>query len=167
MKTVLWDEPTSRDVGLFSDLTLFAEALNLASERGVVTSSILENELEQRVRGRALLRNPSPRVAHQLLRELRDFRWLDASETARGDANSMAFVLSPDGEEARSIWRTDRQRFRRLLAARMHAQYVVPGWLIDRLWRVNPTGQGEVIIPAPIRDWRPRSRRWDQNAWTR
>ena len=167
MHNLLWNEPTSRDVGLFSDLTLFAEALNLAAERSAVTVAVLEGELEQRVRGHTLIRPPSSRVAYQLMRELRDFRWLIPCETPRGHLNSASYVLTSDGEDARATWRTDRRRFRRLLAEKMHAQYVVPGWLIDRLWRINPKGQGEVIIPAPMRDWKPRSKRWDQNAWTK
>ena len=166
MEVTMWNEPTSRDVGLFSDLSLFAETLNLASERGAITISVLETELEQRVRGRATVRNPSKRVSYQLLRELQDFNWLHSEEASKKNAKSTSYVLSPAGNAARSMWRTDRRAFRRLLVGQMHRLYVVPGWIVDRLWRINPDGQGEIIIPAPLREWKPKSKPWIDNAWT-
>jgi hypothetical protein len=48
----------------------------------------------------------------------------------------------------------------------MQAVFIIPGWMVDRLWRINPTGQGEVILPAPPSRWQPRSQPWEDAPWT-
>lgn len=169
MEPELWNsgnEPKSHDVGLFSDLALFGETLRLASERGRVAETLLTRELDQRLRGLFLMKTPSLKVVTQLLRELRDFDWIKPEEPNRSHSALVSYSLTAQGDAALSTWKADRQEFRVKLAGQMHRVYVVPGWFVARLWQINRAGQGEIIIPAPLNDWRPDSRALDAAGWT-
>jgi DNA-binding PadR family transcriptional regulator len=168
MPNATWNhgtEPKSRDVGLFSDLTLFAAALGLASDRGAVTITLLQQELEQRLRGLFLARPSSPKVASQLVRELCEFHWIK-KEAAAGIQQPARYTITAEGERALRTWRRDRREFRLLLASEMQRVYVVPGWFVARLWKINRDGQGELIIPSPSEEWKPAFRSRDSVAWT-
>ena len=160
-----WPEPPSLNVGLFTDLTLYAEALQLAEERGAITAAYLQQELSQRLLKLLLVERQSMRVAQDLVRELRLFGWLQREEAAAKGASGLSHMLTPEGARALGESRRDSRAFRRRLAVRMHEVYIVPGWFIARLWRINEQGQGEVILPAPLPDWQPESRTWEQCAW--
>lgn len=159
-----WGKPPSLNVGLFTDLTLYAEALQLAEERGTITSAYLQQELSQRLLKLLSVERQSMRVAQDLVRELRQFGWV-RPEDASAKGAAVGHVLTEEGALALAESRQDRRAFRRRLAVRMHQVYVVPGWFVARLWRINEQGQGEVILPAPLQDWQPRSRPREQCAW--
>lgn len=161
----LWSQPRSRGVGLFTDPTLYAEALQLAHERSVVTASYLQRELGQRLRGLLFVEQQSLRVARDLVRELRLFGWLQAEgKLARPPANA-PYTLTPEGHEALAESRRDGRAFQRRLAVQLHQVYIVPGWFVNRLWQINPQGQGEVILPTPLPGWQPQSRPWVDCEW--
>ncbi len=48
----------------------------------------------------------------------------------------------------------------------MQKLYTIPGWFVDRLWTINPSRQGEVVVPTPPPDWNPNSRQWEDKSWT-
>ena len=50
MREGLWPRPRRLDVGEFSDLTLYVEALQLAHDRQGITAARLQNELRPRLR---------------------------------------------------------------------------------------------------------------------
>ncbi len=162
---VEWPAPRSREVGLFTDLTLYAEALALAIEHGAVTVSLLQRELGQRLQKMRLVLRQSPRTVERLMRELRYFDWLQPRRGTTEGLSTAPHVITPDGQRALTFSRQDARAFRRLLTAKMQQVYVIPGWFIARLWQINPEGQGEIILPAPLADWRPSSRSWDNNHW--
>lgn len=157
-----WDNPKSRNVGLFIDLSLYSEALKITSERGSITASHLQQELRQRTRGLLLVEKQSKRVAQDLVRELHEFGWLQRASGSGQRVENVLYTLTPDGSE---ILELSSQEVRRHLAVAMHKRFIIPGWFISRLWKINPTGQGEVILPSPPRDWRPKVRPWEEKEW--
>jgi len=158
-----WDKPKSRNVGLFVDLSLYSEALRITSERGSITASHLRQELRQRTRGLLLVEKQSKRVAQDLVRELHEFGWLQRASGSGQPVENVLYTLMPDGSE---ILELSSQEVRRHLAVAMHKRFIIPGWFISRLWQINPTGQGEVVLPSPPRDWRPKARPWEEKDWT-
>ncbi len=76
MSDKTWRKPNSRSVGLFTDLRLFSEALEIVSERGIINRQILEDELPQRLQGLMFVESQSKRAANDLIRELRSFHWI-------------------------------------------------------------------------------------------
>lgn len=166
MPTKNWPDPQRREVGLFTDLSLFSEALELASEQGVITKQYLIEELAQRVQGLLLVRNQSPRGVERLIAELRSFKWLWPVNSPSRLSDSTKYRLTPQGEAVLKIFKQDKKKFLRRLTIEMHQLYTIPGWFVHRLWSINPHGQGEIVIPTPPRGWRPSSRKWEDSSWT-
>jgi DNA-binding HxlR family transcriptional regulator len=158
-----WSLPKSRNVGYFTDLSLYSEAMKIISERGKVTTSYLRQELGQRTRGLKLIRKQSSRAVNDLARELEEFGWLQR-ENKLSKAQGALYTLTEDGEE---VLRLDTRIFNHRLAVRMQELFTIPGWFVDRLWKINPEGQGEVILPSPSKNWRPEPRPWEQKSWNR
>jgi hypothetical protein len=165
MSSCVWDPPRSRDVGLFTDLTLYAEALQLAQEQGTVTASYLQRELRQRLLGLLLVKQQSPRAVQDLIRELRQFGWLEPLDGSGRPLASAPHMLTEAGSKALTLSKSHPHAFHRRLAVAMHQLYVIPGWFVARLWQINSDGQGEVILPIPLPGWRPRSRGWAEWEW--
>lgn len=163
----LWPKPIAREVGLFTDLALYAETLQIVQERGAVTAVTLRSEIGQRLQKMRLVKSQSPRTIERLLRELRLFNWLELKRENKSSLDSLPHLITKEGIEALAWSKEDPRRFRRLLAVKMHRVYTVPGWFVARLWEINPEGQGDVILPAPLDDWRPPSRGWSDAEWDR
>jgi hypothetical protein len=142
---------------------LYSEALKITSERGSITASLLRQELSQRTRGLLLVEKQSKRVAQDLVRELHEFGWLRRVSGSGQVVENVAYTLTPAGTEILAL---NTQAVYRRLVVKMHKQYTVPGWFIARLWQINPAGQGEIILPSPPRDWRPKARPWEEKEWT-
>lgn len=160
-----WLVPHSREVGLFTDLSLYAEALELAQAYGTVTASSLQRDLRQRMQKMRLVLRQSERTVERLMRELRYFDWLKPRPGSAEKLTVTPHIITSEGQQALTLSRQDARAFYRLLAVKMQQVYVIPGWFIARLWRINPDGQGEVILPAPLDDWQPSSREWNDNTW--
>lgn len=166
MSSKTWSTPERREVGLFTDLSLFSEALELASEQGVITKYYLMEELSQRVRGLLFVESQSSRGVERLIRELRSFGWLQSVTGSSKSLDGAKFKLTYQGDEALKIFKRNKKDFLRHLTVQMHKTYIIPGWFVYRLWTINPDGQGEVAIPTPPRNWRPDSRQWEDKKWT-
>ena len=160
-----WPEPKSRDVGLFADLRLYAEALELSLAYGAVSLPFLKREMGQRLTMMRLVLRQSERAVEGLLRELRAFGWLQTPPGSRESASTAPHEITAQGESSLRLYREDLRQFRRLLAVKMQELYTVPGWFVARLWMINPEGQGELILPAPPPAWLPASRSWDDHDW--
>jgi len=158
-----WDPPKSRNVGLFIDLSLYSEALKITAERGSITASFLRQELSQRTRGLLFIEKQSRRVAKDLVRELYEFKWLQRVNGSGQSIENVLYKLTPGGDEILGL---SDHKVRRRLAVAMHKRFIIPGWFISRLWKINPAGQGEVVLPSPLRDWRPKARLWEDKDWT-
>jgi len=161
----MWPPPRSREVALFTDLTLYAETLALAQEHGTVTMASLQGQLKQRMQKMRLVWRQSKRTVGRLMRELRNFGWLQPRQKGQERVSTAPHVITPEGQRALNIARKDGREFRRLLTIKMHEIYVIPGWFVNRLWLINPEGQGEIVIPAPLPAWRLSTRRWEDHEW--
>lgn len=168
MTTNSWPVPQSRTVGLFTDMRLFYEALELAFERQTISSRVLEMELSQRLQRLLFVEKQSTRAAKDLIRELRQFSWIRPTEDSyRQPAENAKYQLTESGQSALNLYQLNQKReFLRALTSQMQKIYVIPGWFVDRLWAVNPGRQGEIVIPTPPRDWNPSSLKWMDNKWS-
>lgn len=159
-----WVDPPNRIVGLFTDLTLYAEALSLAAEQGAMTVDSLRSELSPRLQKMAFVSSQGKRTVTDLVRELHTFGWLNILSKNENAIKSASYGISDKGQQALQLSKRDETAFLRLLAVKMHEAYVIPGWFIARLWDINPNG-GEVIVPTPLFDWRPSSEEWENGDW--
>lgn len=161
-----WPRPKSRNVGLFTDLRLFSEALELTFEQGSVTKHYLQEELPQRVHGLLFVERQSSKSVEHLIRELRGFSWFHPVSGWSKSSDAASYRLTPDGEAAFNLFKQNSRDFLRLLTAKMQDLYTIPGWFVHRLWSINPEGQGDVVVPGPPRGWNPSSREWEDKDWT-
>ena len=163
MSSNWWGKPKSRNVGLFIDISLYSEALKITAERGSITASFLRQELSQRTRGLLFVEKQSERVAKDLVRELYEFKWLKRTNGSGQSIENILYKLTPGGSEILGL---TEHKVRRRLAIEMHKRFIIPGWFISRLWKINPAGQGEVVLPSLPRDWQPKARPWEEKEWT-
>lgn len=161
-----WPEPRVREVALFTDLSLHSEALELAAEQGWISAASLQQQLRQRLHKMRLVLRHGPRTMERLIREQRLFGWLEPVDASTTSLNQAAHKLTAEGAEALQLSQTNPRLFRRLLAIKMQEIYVVPGWFVARLWQINPSGQGEVILPGPSPEWKPTRRHRDATDWS-
>lgn len=164
MSLKTWSLPKSRSIGLFTDLSLFSEALELGFGT-FITKELLLEDLSQRFKGLLFIKNQSSSGIDDLIRELRAFKWLDYCSNNSNSINPK-YCLTEDGIKAFELYKLNKKGFLRLLTSKMHEAYTIPGWLVHRLFTINPKGQGEVVIPAPPRDWSPNSKKWEDNSWS-
>jgi predicted transcriptional regulator len=165
MNENLWPDPKKRMVGLFTDLRLYYDALDIADLYGEFSKSRLEEGLSKRVKGLIYIEKLSARVVNDLTRELIDFGWIKRKAKPLTSKTQDVFLLTKNGKEIMQAFRSDIKVYRRQLILKMHELYTIPGWFVNRLWEVNPQGQGEIVIPAPLRKWNPESRKWEDNKW--
>lgn len=156
-----WKTPNKRSVGLFTDLRLYYEALNITRRKETVTKAQLTEDLSKRVKGLIFIEKLSGRVIYDLIRELINFGWLRPKK-----AHTPSFTMTENGIEAMSTFQRDRHVYLEILILKMQNVYTIPGWFVNRLWDLNPEGQGEVIVPAPPRKWNPQARQWEDKEWT-
>lgn len=160
----MWPKPESRDVGSYGSVELYAEALRMAQREGRITAALLGSKEEgvgARLRGLHIVKAPTKTIAEDLLRELRAYGWIQPSE---GDAH--CFKLTEAGENITRLLESDAAEFRRELLVKMHLRFRIPGWFVSRLFAINPQENGEVLLPAPLKDWKPESRDWEDCEWT-
>jgi hypothetical protein len=162
-----WSAPKRRSLTASSDLRLFYEAIAFIDKYELVSKKQIKQELSIRVKGLKLIKNLSDTGIEDLLRELKAFNWIVAERPGIIERSEQGkYRLTNEGKQALLIYKSDSRRFLSILITKMHNQYTIPGWFINRLWKLNPTGQGQIIIPAPIKDWNPVSITWDEKMWT-
>ena len=159
-KEQFWPTPLKRNVGLFTDLKLFSDALDIGEKQGKFSKAQLAEGLSKRVKGLIFIDELSKRVLDDLVRELMDFEWIQ-----KVTGNSSKFTLTGKGKEARTKYEEDKRAYIKQLIVKMHRVYTIPGWFVNRLWELNPGGQGEIVVPAPLRNWNPESRKWEYKEW--
>jgi hypothetical protein len=102
----------------------------------------------------------SPRVIDDLVRELSDFEWIK-----KIGERSLLFILTEKGEKVRKSFISNTAQYIEQLTFQMQKIYAIPGWFVNRLWDLNPEGQGEIALPAPLRKWNPESRGMGNKKW--
>jgi hypothetical protein len=165
-KKKYWPKPKGRSLSASSDLDLFYLSMNLAQKYGSFNKEILADELSERVKGLILIRELSQTALDKLLKELKAFGWVDGDITTdNGSFDIKSFKLTEEGKAAYDLYGKSKRKFLHLLIRKMQDEYTIPAWFVNRLWQINPEGQGQVIIPAPIKSWNPSGRLWENNNW--
>lgn len=157
----LWPTPQSRDFAELSDPLLFAEVLEVTQKEGRVSLERLTSEsegLRKTLRGLWVVEKPTKTTIGGLLSAMKSFGWIE-------EIRPSYFGLTNDGVDTFRVSRRDEKLFRRLLAAKMHRRYVIPGWIVSRLLALNPSGQGEIVLPSPPKDWQPQQLAWENHEW--
>jgi hypothetical protein len=165
MSDGLWPTPRQRNVGAFSDLSFYVDALEQARAPHGVTAAQLQDALAPRLRSLRRVEQPGPSTICAVLEELRLFGWVSPADGSAAPRIGTVYTLTAEGEQALRTGREGPRRFLRLLAVRMHAVYTIPGWFVARLWAINPR-QGEVILPAPAHGWAPSEQAQTAGGWT-
>ena len=158
----LWPTPKSRDFSQLSDPLLFAEVLEIAHKEHHVSAEKLTSEsegLRKILRHLWVVERPTMTTIKGLLSAMKSFGWLEESQPAY-------LRLTPDGLQVYRICKQNKKLFRRVLAEQMHRRYVIPGWIVSRLLSLNPSGQGEIVLPSPPKDWQPVPLPWGRREWT-
>lgn len=159
IKSSFWPTPLKRNVGLFTDMKLFSDALEIGEKQGEFSKAQLAEGLSKRVKGLLFIDQLSKRVLDDLVRELIEFEWMQKTE------NASTFSLTEKGKEVRNLYEVNNKLYTNRLIEEMHRIYTIPGWFVNRLWELNAGGQGEIVIPAPLRSWNPESRAWENKKW--
>lgn len=155
-----WDTPKSRNFAELGDPVLFAEVLEVAQKEGKISVNKLISEsegLRSRLRRLWVVDKPTRTTINGILSAMKHFGWLKEE--------GPLYILTDLGFEAFIISKNEKL-FRRELAQKMHERYIVPGWIISRLHKLNPSGQGEIVLPSPLKDWQPGQRPWEQSDWS-
>lgn len=160
MSNLKWETPELYGVGHFTDFQLYEEALLLAKSSGEISIDSLLSELPQKVKGLILVETISTTTINDLLRELLHFNFIK-----KYDRDKQKYYIASEGVEYIQLSNTDKEQARDMLLKKMQEIFVTPAWFIERLWSLNPSGQGELVIPTPIKSWRPESKSWDDYHW--
>ncbi len=154
-----WDKPELFGVGQFTDLRLYGEALRLALSRGVLSTEILQTELPQRIKGLLLVEGFGIRPIVDLIREMQRFGFLRRVSTDK-------FIITNEGVEYSFLEETNPLQAKDILLKKTQEVFVTPAWFVNRMWKWNTKGQGQLVIPTPIKEWTSAPRNWEDNEWT-
>lgn len=160
MESLKWETPELYGVGHFTDFQLYEETLLLAKSGREISIEILLSELPQKVKGLILVETISNTTISDLLRELLHFNFIRKSEK-----DKQKYLITSEGHEYLMLLYSDKGRANDILLKKMQEIFVTPAWFIERMWSLNPKGQGQLVIPMPIKSWRPESKNWDSYHW--
>lgn len=160
MTNLKWETPELYGVGHFTDFQIYEETLLLAKSGREISSEVLLSELPQKVKGLILVETISNTTISDLLRELLHFNFIRKSEK-----DKQKYSITPEGSEYLRLLDSDPEQAMDMLLRKMQDIFVTPAWFIERMWSLNPKGQGELVIPTPIKSWRPESKSWDDYHW--
>ncbi len=156
-----WPKPESKNFAEVKDPILFQEVIEIAFDEGHVSLNklISKNEgLSKRLFNYWLVDKPTKTTIMGLLGAMKNFGWM--RESSPGE-----YILSEAGLIIHE-YASDLKLFRRKLLKEMYKRYVFPGWIISRLVSLNPEGQGQIVLPSPIKTWKPKQRLWEDSEWS-
>ncbi len=155
-----WETPKLFGVGLFTDLNMYKEALIIADQFPIISANILQEELPQRVKGLMLVEGFKKRAFTDLLRELVAFNFIQKESNKES-----TYSITQQGLQFLSLSHINENKAKNLILQKTQEVFVTPAWFIERLWSLNPEGQGQVVIPTPVKEWKVESRSWKDNDW--
>lgn len=158
-----WPTPKLYGVGNFTEYGLYRVALTIAKSNGYINQEILMSEIPQRIKGLIVVDSISPTSYQYLIRELLHFQFIE-KQSKNVDKTEM-YVITSSGESYLSLCATNSQAALDFLLEKMQDVFITPAWFVKRLWELNPTGQGQIIIPLPLKEWHPKSRIWIDREW--
>jgi len=154
-----WKFKNNHSVGLFTDMNLYYDALAIAKNKGFINVYILEKNLLERVIGLKYIETFKKRAFQDLIRELNRFKLIYKDEND--------FYLTESGIKLLQIYEKSKEKYFDFLLDKMNSENGIPGWFINRLWTINPAGQGQVVVPSPIKSWKPGKQKWQDNQWNK
>jgi hypothetical protein len=152
-----WKFKKTHSVGLFTDMNLYFEALAIAKNKGFININILEKSLLERVIGLKYIETFKKRTFQDLIRELNRFKYIYKKESD--------YYLTKNGSDLVEIHESSLNNYFDAILEKMNSEFGIPGWFVSRLWTINPDGQGQVVIPSPIKSWKPAKSKWKDNQW--
>lgn len=153
----VWPNPSLYGVGHFTDLRLYFEALHIAKQYDRFSSTILQKELPERVKGLVFVEGFQKTTFQDLIRELLRFDYIEKADNL--------YRITDEGRRYLSLVAFDKHVAMDELLEKTQKVFVTPAWFIDRLWKLNPRGQGQIVVPAPIKEWKTKSRKWNDYKW--
>lgn len=155
-----WSTPKLYGVGNFTEFGLYRVALAVAKTNGYINQEVLMSEIPQRIKGLIVVDSISSTSYQYLIRELLHFQFIEKPYQKE------IYVMTPEGEYYLSLCATNNQAALDLLLEKMQDVFVTPAWFVKRLWELNESGQGEIVIPLPLKEWHPKSHVWMDRSWT-
>ena len=155
-----WPTPKLYGVGHFTEFNLYREVLMIAKSKGYIDKSLLINEIPQRVKGLVLVDSISETVYADLIREMVHYGFI------KREAKNDLYRINDDGLSYLDLCYNNNEEAKDVLLDKMQKVFITPAWFVNRLWELNPKGQGQVVIPMPLRSWHPELRKWSDNSWT-
>ena len=155
-----WPTPKLYGVGHFTEFNLYREALMIAKSKGYIDKALLINEIPQRVKGLVLIDSISETVYADLIREMVHYGFI------KREAKNDLYRINDDGLSYLDLCYNNNEEAKDVLLDKMQKVFITPAWFVNRLWELNPKGQGQVVIPMPLRSWHPELRKWSDNSWT-
>lgn len=159
-----WPVPPHPQIALVGDLTVHADVLAIVASQPDATATLVNQELAPRLRAGRQVESYGPATVRGVLDELSHYGWLSHRIADVGGKRQHAYTITPEGELAARLAAEGGRPFLRLIAGRMQEACTIPGWFVDRLWRINPTS-GEVILPAPTLDWEASQAAREAGVW--
>lgn len=160
-----WPIPKLYGVGHFTEFNLYKEALLLAKSKGYINQDLLIREIPQRIKGLVVVESISKTSYMDLIRELLHYEFIKRSTVSWTQAKDMKYNITKEGLNFLSLWLSSEDKALDVLLKKMQDVFVTPAWFIERLWKLNSKGQGQIVIPLPIKTWHPRSVSWKENQW--
>lgn len=170
-----WYKPKSKSIGFYSDSRIYLDVLEYGQKVDYFTKNDLKRLLSNRVKGLVYTENISKTAVDTLMYELVEFGWIghflkenrhEINNPNFSKNKNLLFTDTNKGLKLLEKYFTNHTFFWDNLIVELANIYVIPGWFIQRLWDINPDGQGEIIIPIPPRTWSPYKRKWNDNEWT-
>lgn len=155
-----WPTPQSFGVGLFTDFRLYWEALHVAAMNSSFSIEDLFDELPHRVKGLMYVEGFKRRTYQDLIRELTQYGYIERTGV------SSLYRITSSGRTMLQLYKESPSAAQTSLLSEMQSVFVTPAWFINRLWELNRKGQGQIVIPAPLKEWKATSRVWNDYLWT-
>lgn len=156
---MMWQSPKLFGVGQFVEMRLYSIVLTVAKSFGYLTIDLLQQEIPERMKGLIVVNSISKRAYDDLIRELLYFGFL----TKYNKDN--IYAITDEGMHYLDLLVDNPSAADDLLLQKTQEVFITPGWFVNRLWELNPHGQGQIVIPTPIRSSVLLSRLWDDYKW--
>lgn len=157
---VYWPTPKLYGVGNFTEFGLYRVALAIAKTNGYINQEVLMSEIPQRIKGLIVVDSISTTSYQYLIRELLHFQFISKLYQRE------IYMITPEGEGYLSLCATNNEAALDVLLEKMQDVFVTPAWFVKRLWELNESGQGQIVIPLPLKEWHPKSHVWTERNWT-
>ena len=158
-----WPLPKLYGVGNFTEFGLYQVALTIAKTNGYINQDVLMSEIPQRIKGLVVVDSISSTSYEYLIRELLHFQFIE--KINKTSEKTEKYFITSFGESYLSLCVTNSSAAMDLLLEKMQDVFITPAWFVKRLWELNSIGQGQIVIPLPLKEWHPKSRVWTDKNW--